>query len=137
MFWRPLNTVCKSVYPSHQVGTLDSQRNVQYICLELLLSFVNDMAARANDVGDLCTNLNLLAVSNYCSLGCICVNMAIGTNQAGSLFSITYVEVGFSVDRVPATGKIKEAAHFDRRGALQLETQSWPCVSGRQQAHIC
>ena len=33
------------------MGNFEVQRNVQYICLELLLSFVNDMAARANDVG--------------------------------------------------------------------------------------
>jgi len=33
------------------MGNFEMQRNVQYICLELLLSFVNDMAARASDVG--------------------------------------------------------------------------------------
>lgn len=33
------------------MGNFEVQRNVQSICLELLLSFVNDMAARANDVG--------------------------------------------------------------------------------------
>jgi brefeldin A-resistance guanine nucleotide exchange factor 1 len=33
------------------MGSFEVQRNVQYICLELLLSFVNDMAARANEVG--------------------------------------------------------------------------------------
>jgi hypothetical protein len=33
------------------MGNFEVQRNVQYICLELLLSFVNDMAARASDVG--------------------------------------------------------------------------------------
>ncbi len=32
------------------MGNFEVQRNVQYICLELLLSFVNDMAARALDV---------------------------------------------------------------------------------------
>ena len=41
----------KAVYPTPHAGNLESQRNVQYICLELLLSFVNDMAARANTVG--------------------------------------------------------------------------------------
>jgi len=32
------------------MGNFEMQRNVQYICLELLLSFVNDMALRAVDV---------------------------------------------------------------------------------------
>jgi hypothetical protein len=39
------------VYPSHYPGGLDArQRNVQYLCLDLLLAFVNDMAARADGV---------------------------------------------------------------------------------------
>ncbi|KAH9484177.1 hypothetical protein JR316_0003657 [Psilocybe cubensis] len=49
LFERLIDFLTKSVYPSNQGATLDSQRNVQYICLELLLSFVNDMTARAND----------------------------------------------------------------------------------------
>ena len=39
------------MYPVQGMGNFEVQRNVQYVCLELLLSFVNDMAARANDVG--------------------------------------------------------------------------------------
>lgn len=40
----------KAVYPAPGMGNFEVQRNVQYICLELLLSFVNDMASRALDV---------------------------------------------------------------------------------------
>ena len=41
----------QAVYPSQSVGNPEAQRFVQGICLEMLLSFVNDMATRANDVG--------------------------------------------------------------------------------------
>jgi hypothetical protein len=40
----------KAVYPAPGMGNFEVQRHVQYICLELLLSFVNDMASRALDV---------------------------------------------------------------------------------------
>ncbi|CAA7267940.1 unnamed protein product [Cyclocybe aegerita] len=49
LFERLIEFSTKGVYPSHSPGSLDSQRNAQYICLELLLSFVNDMATRAGD----------------------------------------------------------------------------------------
>lgn len=39
------------MYPSHYAGGLDAQqRNAQYLCLDLLLIFVNDMAKRAEGV---------------------------------------------------------------------------------------
>ncbi|PBK77654.1 Sec7-domain-containing protein [Armillaria solidipes] len=39
----------KSVYPAYYSGGLDvQQRNAQFLCLDLLLAFVNDMAGRAN-----------------------------------------------------------------------------------------
>ena len=44
-------TLIQAVYPSQSVGNSEAQRFVQGICLEILLSFVNDMATRANDVG--------------------------------------------------------------------------------------
>ncbi|KAF5344049.1 hypothetical protein D9757_013881 [Collybiopsis confluens] len=43
----------KSVYPSHYSGGLDvQQRNAQYLCLDLLLAFVNDMVKRTDDVSE-------------------------------------------------------------------------------------
>ncbi|KDR81436.1 hypothetical protein GALMADRAFT_239340 [Galerina marginata CBS 339.88] len=48
IFERLVDFLTKAVYPLHNIGSMESQRNVQYICLELLLSFVNDMATRAN-----------------------------------------------------------------------------------------
>lgn len=49
LFERLIDFLTKAVYPAQGMGNFEVQRNVQYICLELLLSFVNDMAARAND----------------------------------------------------------------------------------------
>jgi brefeldin A-resistance guanine nucleotide exchange factor 1 len=47
----PIINLYQAVYPSHYSGGLDArQRNVQYLCLDLLLAFVNDMAARAEGV---------------------------------------------------------------------------------------
>ncbi len=41
----------QSVYPAYYSGGLDvQQRNAQFLCLDLLLAFVNDMAGRANGV---------------------------------------------------------------------------------------
>ncbi|KAJ7197212.1 hypothetical protein GGX14DRAFT_471834 [Mycena pura] len=49
LFERLVEFLTKAVYPSHYPGGLDArQRNVQYLCLDLLLAFVNDMAARAD-----------------------------------------------------------------------------------------
>ncbi|KAJ7929284.1 Sec7-like domain is implicated in guanine nucleotide exchange function [Mycena leptocephala] len=49
VFERLIDFLTKAVYPSHYPGGLDArQRNVQYLCLDLLLAFVNDMAARAD-----------------------------------------------------------------------------------------
>ncbi|KAJ6488639.1 hypothetical protein C8R47DRAFT_978394 [Mycena vitilis] len=48
VFERLVDFLTKAVHPSHYPGGLDArQRNVQYLCLDLLLAFVNDMAARA------------------------------------------------------------------------------------------
>ncbi|KAJ6606553.1 hypothetical protein DFH09DRAFT_1242048 [Mycena vulgaris] len=48
LFERLIEFLTKAVHPSHYPGGLDArQRNVQYLCLDLLLAFVNDMAARA------------------------------------------------------------------------------------------
>ncbi|KAJ7702369.1 hypothetical protein B0H17DRAFT_1167206 [Mycena rosella] len=49
LFERLIDFLTKAVHPSHYPGGLDArQRNVQYLCLDLLLAFVNDMAARAD-----------------------------------------------------------------------------------------
>ncbi|KAJ6500445.1 hypothetical protein C8R45DRAFT_896478 [Mycena sanguinolenta] len=49
LFERLTEFLTKAVYPSHYAGGLDArQRNAQYLCLDLLLAFVNDMAARAD-----------------------------------------------------------------------------------------
>ncbi|KAJ7771775.1 hypothetical protein B0H16DRAFT_195217 [Mycena metata] len=49
LFERLIEFLTKAVYPSHYPGGLDArQRNVQYLCLDLLLAFVNDMATRAD-----------------------------------------------------------------------------------------
>ncbi|KAJ7093181.1 hypothetical protein C8R44DRAFT_835540 [Mycena epipterygia] len=47
LFERLIEFLTKAVYPSHYPGDA-RQRNVQYLCLDLLLAFVNDMAARAD-----------------------------------------------------------------------------------------
>ncbi|PPQ64019.1 hypothetical protein CVT24_009393 [Panaeolus cyanescens] len=51
LFERLIDFLTKSVYPSQTPGNNETQRNVQYLCLEFLLSFVNDMATRAGDPG--------------------------------------------------------------------------------------
>ncbi|KAK7023901.1 SEC7 domain-containing protein [Favolaschia claudopus] len=49
LFERLIDFLTKGVYPPQSTGGLDSrQRNSQYLCLDLLLAFVNDMAARAD-----------------------------------------------------------------------------------------
>nr|GAT51097.1 predicted protein [Mycena chlorophos] len=49
LFERLVDFLTKAVYPSYYPGGIDArQRNVQYLCLDLLLAFVNDMAARAD-----------------------------------------------------------------------------------------
>ncbi|KAF8894409.1 Sec7-like domain is implicated in guanine nucleotide exchange function [Infundibulicybe gibba] len=54
LFERLIDFLTKAVYQSHYDGGLETQhRNAQYICLDLLLAFVNDMAARAD--GLVCT----------------------------------------------------------------------------------
>ncbi|KIK63700.1 hypothetical protein GYMLUDRAFT_221940 [Collybiopsis luxurians FD-317 M1] len=53
LFERLIEFLTKSVYPSHYPGGLDAQqRNAQYLCLDLLLAFVNDMAKRAEGVSE-------------------------------------------------------------------------------------
>ncbi|KAL0947345.1 hypothetical protein HGRIS_013462 [Hohenbuehelia grisea] len=53
VFERLIDFLTKSVYPSQYGGVLDiQQRNAQYLCLDLLLAFVNDMALRADDAID-------------------------------------------------------------------------------------
>ncbi|KAJ3778565.1 hypothetical protein FB446DRAFT_840732 [Lentinula raphanica] len=51
LFERLIDFLTKSVYPAHYPAGLDAQqRNAQYLCLDLLLAFVNDMAKRAEGV---------------------------------------------------------------------------------------
>ncbi|ESK85960.1 golgi-specific brefeldin a-resistance guanine nucleotide exchange factor 1 (bfa-resistant gef 1) [Moniliophthora roreri MCA 2997] len=48
IFERVIEFLTKAVHPSHYAGGLDvQQRNAQYLCLDILLAFVNDMAKRA------------------------------------------------------------------------------------------
>ncbi|KAJ4488408.1 hypothetical protein J3R30DRAFT_3435649 [Lentinula aciculospora] len=48
LFERLIDFLTKSVYPAHYPAGLDAQqRNAQYLCLDLLLAYVNDMAKRA------------------------------------------------------------------------------------------
>ncbi|TFK67907.1 Sec7-domain-containing protein [Pluteus cervinus] len=48
LFERLVNFLTQGVYPAHLSGNAElQQRNTQYLCLDLLLSFVNDMALRA------------------------------------------------------------------------------------------
>ncbi|PFH49117.1 hypothetical protein AMATHDRAFT_148392 [Amanita thiersii Skay4041] len=49
LFERLIDFLTKSVYPNYHIAIHDAQRiNAQYLCLDLLLAFVNDMAARAD-----------------------------------------------------------------------------------------
>ncbi|KAF5365564.1 hypothetical protein D9757_010895 [Collybiopsis confluens] len=53
LFERLIEFLTKSVYPSHYPGGLDvQQRNAQYLCLDLLLAFVNNMVKRTDDVSE-------------------------------------------------------------------------------------
>ncbi|KAK7440220.1 GDP/GTP exchange factor for ARF [Stygiomarasmius scandens] len=48
LFERLIEFMTKAVYSSHYTGALDAQqRNAQFLCLDMLLVFVNDMAKRA------------------------------------------------------------------------------------------
>lgn len=47
LFERLLEFLTKSVYPSEAAYSVTQQQNVQYLCLEMLLAFVKDMASRA------------------------------------------------------------------------------------------
>ncbi|KAF9567638.1 Sec7-domain-containing protein [Agrocybe pediades] len=49
LFERLVDFLTKTVHPTNHVGSMESQRNAQYICLDLLLSFVNDMTARVEN----------------------------------------------------------------------------------------
>ncbi|KAF8163113.1 Sec7-like domain is implicated in guanine nucleotide exchange function [Crassisporium funariophilum] len=49
LFERLVEFLTTALYPSQGLGNAEAQRNVQYLCLELLLAFVNDMASRANE----------------------------------------------------------------------------------------
>ncbi|KAF8906002.1 Sec7-like domain is implicated in guanine nucleotide exchange function [Gymnopilus junonius] len=49
IFEKLIDFLTKAVYPLQNTGNTETQRNMQYICLELLLSFVNDMTNRANE----------------------------------------------------------------------------------------
>ncbi|KAL0577890.1 GDP/GTP exchange factor for ARF [Marasmius crinis-equi] len=50
IFERVIEFLTKAVHPSHYTGGLDvQQRNAQYLCLDMLLAFVNDMAKRAEN----------------------------------------------------------------------------------------
>ncbi|EAU88400.2 Sec7 domain-containing protein [Coprinopsis cinerea okayama7 len=48
LFEKLIEFLTKAVYPAQGLTSLESQRNTQYLCLEMLLAFVNDMANRAN-----------------------------------------------------------------------------------------
>ncbi|KAF7440985.1 GDP/GTP exchange factor for ARF [Pleurotus ostreatus] len=49
MFERLIDFLTKSVYSSQYAGAIDvHQKNAQYLCLDMLLTFVNDMATRAD-----------------------------------------------------------------------------------------
>ncbi|KAF5392909.1 hypothetical protein D9757_001066 [Collybiopsis confluens] len=53
LFEQLIEFLTKSVYPSHYPGGLDvQQRNAQYLCLDLLLAFVNDMVKLTDDVSE-------------------------------------------------------------------------------------
>ncbi|KAJ7074218.1 hypothetical protein C8F01DRAFT_1099675 [Mycena amicta] len=53
LFERLVDFLTKAIYPSYYPGGLDArQRNVQYLCLDLLLAFVNDMAGRADGASE-------------------------------------------------------------------------------------
>ncbi|KAJ8519864.1 hypothetical protein ONZ45_g3215 [Pleurotus djamor] len=53
MFERLIDFLTKSVYSSQYAGVLDiQQRNAQYMCLDILLAFVNDMAMRADGAAE-------------------------------------------------------------------------------------
>ncbi|TFK25038.1 Sec7 domain-containing protein [Coprinopsis marcescibilis] len=47
LFERLTEFLTKAVYPAQGLTSLESQRNRQYLCLETLLAFVNDMASRS------------------------------------------------------------------------------------------
>ncbi|KAF9262202.1 Sec7-domain-containing protein [Marasmius fiardii PR-910] len=53
IFERLIEFLTKAVHPWHYAGGLDvQQRNAQYLCLDMLLAFVNDMAKRAEGLCD-------------------------------------------------------------------------------------
>lgn len=52
LFERLVDFLTKGVYPAQNIGSVEVQRNAQYLCLELLLTFVNDMAMRADGVSE-------------------------------------------------------------------------------------
>ncbi|KAG6832717.1 hypothetical protein H0H92_012289 [Tricholoma furcatifolium] len=47
LFERLIDFLTKAIYPADYTVEDTQQRNAQYLCLDLLLAFVNDMAARA------------------------------------------------------------------------------------------
>ncbi|KAF8636714.1 hypothetical protein AX17_003517 [Amanita inopinata Kibby_2008] len=49
LFERLIEFLTKSIYPIHHASVHDAQRiNAQYLCLDMLLAFINDMAARVD-----------------------------------------------------------------------------------------
>ncbi|KAG6874307.1 hypothetical protein C0995_001532 [Termitomyces sp. Mi166 len=52
LFERLIDFLTKAIYPTDYPPEDVQQRNAQYLCLDLLLAFVNDMAARAESVSE-------------------------------------------------------------------------------------
>lgn len=52
LFERLVDFLTKGVYPAQNIGSVEAQRHSQYLCLEFLLTFVNDMAMRADGAAE-------------------------------------------------------------------------------------
>lgn len=118
----------QAVYPYAGMGSYESQRNVQYICLELLLSFVNDMTVRALEVCTflLCFDINfnqLYSLLNLCP---------VGQRFVIFIFIRVYLWLHIGVSEYSNTSsiKVKKAACSHWGGSFQHEAQGWACIPG-------
>lgn len=112
-------TIFKGVYPAQNIGSVEVQRNSQYLCLEFLLTFVNDMAMRADGVGI------VLRISSHhvltSPLGCR--TMAAGRFRFPKLYAKINTLLGVPVTRIPAASKVSKAVDPDGSRSFQCQTK--------------
>jgi golgi-specific brefeldin A-resistance guanine nucleotide exchange factor 1 len=129
LFERLVDFLTKGVYPLR--GGIDSQlqhQNSQYLCLELLLSFVNDMAMRHETVRHSFI-VDLALYTNPFACTCRRVNHGVPLSfHPASICNPLTSAVDLRKPHHSRPIQIAEKARPDRRCSLQLQTQDGPHI---------